>query len=326
MRSKILLTMTAVSVLCWLPHGAIAQDVMAKPSGNAPPSQESSSWFSIFAPSKGEAKPESKDAPKEDLTGGAGLGETAPEIPHGAAAAISKLPPEIQKDFFQKKKEPDALGHNGSIPNDFAARMQSKPNLPDFEASHLPPEFKDQYTQKREEVLELLNAERRAPEAVQTLEITMPELDKKQLRESHNYEHKLNVTLAKEAQFTSDDIKRISDHFGISPAEVAKSCEMRLHSVARSTQDTGYSDVGEEVKDGKALTLYDGDHPDVHFDVAARCKLSQPPEKVAIRIKERDKYLFIMGATDCKPSENAGRTPGSVSAEYLGDGKIDCAF
>jgi hypothetical protein len=323
MRRCALLTLTAVSAFCLLPHIASAQDVMVMPdnSGTTPPS--STSWFTPFTPTQ----PEHKPAEPKESTGTKSEDSAKYPLnmkPGKVADAIAKLPPAIQKQYAVKMKGLAAHqgGHRNADDANEVVDKASKNKHSGAENPNLPPETK--VTHKKESALgsTQVKSTKQPRSGAEPLEVTMPELDRAQ--NDHKFQHKINIALVNEPRFSPEDIRAISEYFSISPSTVEKSCGLKLHS--RADAHEGHGDIGEEIKNGKAIAMYDGDLTNLRFEVSARCKLDNPPQHGGVLIKERgDRYLYRLGSTAC-PAKDDVHNPGSVEAQYLGDGKVTCAY
>lgn len=321
MRRRALLTLTAVSAFCLLPNAAWAQDVMVMPDNSSKSAPSSTSWFTPFTPTQSEVKPpeptESKTEELAPTQSNAKLGK--------AAEAIAKLPPAIQKQYAAKMKE--LATRQGGLRSTIAAKdavdkAKGSQHFADAEKSNLPPELKEAYKKQASLASSNVKSAKKSRADTPSLEVTMPEFDRAQ--NDHKFQHKINIALVNEAKLSPEDVRAISEHFNISPNAVVKSCGLKVHS--RADAHEGHGDIGEEIKNGKAMAMYDGDLTNLRFEVSARCKLDTPPQHGGVLIKERgDNYLYRLGSTACPPSEDT-HNPGSVEAHYLGDGKVSCAY
>ncbi len=316
-----LFSITAIGVLCLLSHSVMAQDVMVKPSDSSAAGQNNPSWFSIFTPSKNNA-PQPGNGPQPP-TRDAGQKEKSVS----PSADVSKLPPDIQKEYHQairklEEQKFDPL-NAGKLPKGVDATKIGEPSFPDIKGLNLPEDLKEEYIKKTEKLSEMRNNQKRKTENLQPLEYTLPPEPSRNL-DDHKYQHQLNVILTQGVGFTAGDITTISDYFGITKESVQELCDFRLG--ARAEAKDGHGDFGEEFRNGSAVTFYDGSSPNVQFEASARCRLNKLPENVLLRIKDREnKYLYRLGTSACQAPEGV-TAPTSVKVEYLGGGQVSCHF
>ncbi|MFA6279737.1 MAG: hypothetical protein WC612_02960 [Bdellovibrionales bacterium] len=245
-------------------------------------------------------------------------------------AIMNQLTPEQRKMFDTSSysaitpKGPVAISPGGNVAPEsmteeqLAAQKIFGKNLPQQSS---PPSKMMQFAQKiRKSIEDQQKKDVRPP-------LFLDEIEPTPLDDSA-YKAAIDVTVAPTYLWGEEDIQLLERSLGYDAKTIPQNCQVRLDATV-NTSNTDAPYAGQIFSGQQKKIKYNGEFQQASFKARAICNPPKElPPNAGIITRSGDKYsILLTGGSSCAPEKKtAYATVGTLTAQYVGNGKVACQF